>query len=198
GRAMVVESADGEVLEGAPEAFAIALRADLVVALHHLAPDLVARFEDLRGVFAERGLAQHRLGRLMAETDRRPDMAAAALVLDDHAALDEGRMCNRFGQRVDAPVADVECFEGGLPFGRRPLLELTAEKIDHRFLMRSGSTQAKLGQFRPAEGAQQIMDEFRLLPCEYQMAAVGGLVDLVEGRTPGGALMRWRRLAVLG
>ena len=62
--------------------------------------------------------------------------------------------------------------------------------------MRAGSAQAEFGKLGPAERAQQIVDEFRLLAGEHQMAAVAGLVGPVERRAAGGALMRDDRLAV--
>src|SRR4051794_25516115 len=110
-------------------------------------------------MFAERGLTQHRLRRLVAEADRRPDMAPPALVVTDHAALEETRVREGFGQRVDAAVADIESCKIILPLRQRLLPELGGKKLHHRLLMRSGAAQTQFGQLGAAEHAQQVMDE---------------------------------------
>src|SRR5215472_12322899 len=113
-------------------------------------------------MFAECGFSQHRLRGLVAETDRRPDMAPLAFVATDHAALDQHRMREGFWQRVDAAIADIDLREVMLPFGQRLLAELRGEKIDHRLLVRSRTPQAQLSKPGSTEGAEKIVNEFRL------------------------------------
>ena len=62
-------------------------------------------------------------------------------------------MRERFRQRVDAAVADIELGEIILPFGQRLLAKFGGQEIDHRLLMRTGTAQAKLGKLGAAERA---------------------------------------------
>src|SRR5215470_10088454 len=92
-------------------------------------------------MLAERGLAKNRLGGFMAEANRRADVSPACLVAADHAARDQVRVRESFGQRIDATVADIELRKIILPLGQRLLAKLGGEKIHHRLLVRTGSAQ---------------------------------------------------------
>ena len=131
-------------------------------------------------MFAECRFSQYRLCGLVAETDRRPDMAPPAFVATDHAALDQHRMRKGFWQRVDAAIADINVREVMLPFGQRLLAELRGEKIDHRLLVRSRTPKAQLSKPGATEEAEEIVDEFRLLPGEHEMPSILRLVGTVE------------------
>ena len=80
-------------------------------------------------MFAERGLAQHRLGGFMTEADRWADMPPPRLVTADHAARYQIRMREGFRQRVDAAVADIELRQILLPFRERFLAEFGGEEV---------------------------------------------------------------------
>src|SRR6516225_4442017 len=101
-----------------------------------------ARAEDERVVFAQLWLAQHRLGRLVTEADRRPEMTPTAVVAADHAARDQIWMRYSFGQSVNASETDVERCEKSLPFRKRSLAEFAREEPHHRPLMWARSAQA--------------------------------------------------------
>ncbi len=63
--------------------------------------------------------------------------------------------------------------------------------------MRPRSTAAQLGQFRPTEVAQQGVDELHLLTTENDLAAVGSVIDLIEGRSSRRPFISYDGLAIL-
>ena len=64
--------------------------------------------ESRAGVFAQAWFLQNRRSWLLTETNRGRDMTAAELVMEYRFPGIEVLMRERFGQRVDAPEADVE------------------------------------------------------------------------------------------
>src|SRR3546814_17011109 len=65
-----------------------------------------------------------------------------------------------------------------------------AQEFDHGRLVRAGAALAQRHQVEPLEPAEQVAHELDLLAAEHEVAAVGGVVDLVEGAAAGGALVQ--------
>src|SRR5690348_10059388 len=116
--------------------------------------------ENQGSMFAEGRLVQVRAGRLLAEANRRADMAAVQFVALDHPADNKVRMRKRLGERVDAAVADIELREVGVPLGERFSAKFGREEINHRLLVRTRPAQAQFSEVRTAEGAEQVKNEF--------------------------------------
>src|SRR5216684_3742595 len=119
--------------------------------------------EDCFGVLAQSRLLQPRLCRLVAEVDRGTNVPAARWVLAHHAAGDKIRMAHRLRQCVDAPVADVDRREIGIPFCQRFFAKFGGKKIHDRLLMGTWSPQAEFGEIGSAHGLEEVADELRLL-----------------------------------
>jgi len=149
-------------------------------------------------VLAQGGLPQHRLRRLMTEVDRRPYVTAIRLIVENHSAREQIRMRERLRKCVDASVTDVEGREIGLPVRERPLSEFGAEEFDNGPLVRTRAAQAWFGELGSTERAQQIVDEFRFLPCEHEISSILRLIGTIERRAASGAFMGGDRLAILG
>jgi len=147
-------------------------------------------------MFAEGRLVQVRAGGLLAEANRRADVAAVQIVALDHPPGNKVRMRKRFRERVDAAVADIEFRKIGVPLGERFSAKFGREEINHRLLVRARPAQAQSSEVRTAEGAEQVMNEFCFLPGEDEVAAVLRLVRAVEGSAAGGPFMRRDRLAI--
>src|SRR5688572_1386852 len=69
--------------------------------------------------------------------------------------------------------------------------------MHHRLLMWAGLF-TQCGEVQPAERAEQVAHELHLLAAEREIAAVGGLIEAIERRTTGSALVPRDRLPVLG
>src|SRR5262245_53005453 len=95
-------------------------------------------------------LAQHRLRRLMQKPDYRPDMAAAHFVDHQHAARTHVGIVERFRQRIDRCVTDIERREKTHPFSEATLKKCRAQKVDDRLLMGSWAARTERREIRSA------------------------------------------------
>jgi hypothetical protein len=73
----------------------------------------------------------------MAKVNWRADMEAALVVTANHAARSQIRVRNGLGQRVDAPVADIELRQKFVPLRKGSRAEDSTKEIDDRLLVRA-------------------------------------------------------------
>ena len=99
---------------------------------------------------AQLRLIQIQLRGLIAEADRRGQVAPALRILQEHAACKELRIFERLGQRLQGCVADIELGQPHVPFVACPAGKGFPEKPAQRLLMRSGSLLVQRREIRTA------------------------------------------------
>jgi len=137
-------------------------------------------FEHFFRMLAQQRLAIDGLRRLVFEADDGREVLAAFSVGQDGAALRKVRISDGFGQRRHRAPADVERVEPRHPVRQRLGPERGFEEFHHRLLMRTRPF-AERRHLRPAERAQKVLDELHLLACDHELAAVGRIVNAIEG-----------------
>ncbi len=147
-------------------------------------------------MLAELRHPQNGARRLVREPDRDAEMLDAVFIDEQHAALGGGRVDDRVLERAHRRVRHVDTLEPGGPFLQRLRSEALAQVVLHRILHPRRLMAGR--EIRSPGLVEEVLGELVLDAAERDVAAILGVVHVVERRAAPVALVLHHVRAMLG